>query len=177
MAKESNCDFINCTLAANTAINYGACLYNDSSDVFFNRCILWDLPTDGITEYGTASTTAAYSDIQQDSGVFPGTGNINVDPQFTTGTWGDYYLNAVSPSVSPCIDAGDVAASTVCYCAGTLQLCLGDLTTNIDDSPDTGLADLGFHYYQQVLYLPSVSPAGIAVLLLVVGLIIFRSRR
>jgi len=51
--------------------------------------------------------TVTYSDIQQDAGVFPGTGNINADPLFVDPANRNFRLSALSP----CVDTGDPASA------------------------------------------------------------------
>ena len=76
-------------------------------------------------------TTASYY------GMNPGTGDISANPEFVAGPDGDYYLSQIAAgqgSDSPCVDAG--TATGYPY----------DGTTRTDEAPDTGAADMGFHY-------------------------------
>lgn len=68
-----------------------------------------------------------------------GTGNLSVDPAFTAGEQGDYYLAQGDPNlpVSPAIDAGSAGASA---------LSLECLTTCPSHAADAGTADIGYHY-------------------------------
>ncbi|MEW5802818.1 MAG: right-handed parallel beta-helix repeat-containing protein [bacterium] len=109
---------INCTISGNTADYNGSGLYCSDASVKVINCILWgDTDNFGphevmVIENGSATVTC--SDVQQDSGTYPGTGNINTDPLFVQpvqqayeqGTYkmGTYYL---MPG-SPCIDQGTV---------------------------------------------------------------------
>ena len=52
---------------------------------------------------GTGTISVTYTDLQQDSGVYSGTGNINEDPDFVDPSTGVYRLL----STSPCIDEAD----------------------------------------------------------------------
>lgn len=85
---------------------------------------------------GQALTLVDYSD----SGTaLSGVGNISSDPMFTPGVLGSYYLAQLDPNspTSPAVDAGSQTA---------MGLSLDDLTTRVDEVPDTGIADLGFHF-------------------------------
>ncbi|MFI5380833.1 MAG: choice-of-anchor Q domain-containing protein, partial [Tepidisphaerales bacterium] len=107
----------NCTFSGNTANGSGGAVYSSSSATLTN-CILWGntASSDGQIS-GAAAVT--YSDIQQTSGTYIGTGNINADPLFvqnpssgTDGYWGtadDYGDLRICPA-SPVIDAGNNAA-------------------------------------------------------------------
>jgi len=95
---------------------------------------------------GYGSGTVTYSDVE---GSFPGTGNIDSDPLFTTGPDGDYYLSQIAAGQamdSPCLDTGSDLAATVCVTLPDGDTCLGDRTTRTDRVLDTGQADMGFHY-------------------------------
>jgi hypothetical protein len=75
-----------------------------------------------------------------DSGTpLTGTGNMSVDPAFVGGPLGSFYLRQADPNApdSPVVDAGSSTAA---------GLALDSLTTRADLVPDSGLADLGFHY-------------------------------
>jgi len=75
-----------------------------------------------------------YSNIE---GGATGTGNINQDPEFRSGPMGSFYL-AQDPNVlSPSVDAGSDLASA---------LSMEARTTSVDQLPDSGLVDMGFHY-------------------------------
>jgi subtilisin family serine protease len=68
------------------------------------------------------------------SGTLP-TDTLKVDPKFQTGPLGSWYLHQTA---SPAVNAGLVAAASVG---------LDQFTTDPTDTlPDTGLADLGYHY-------------------------------
>jgi len=78
--------------------------------------------------------TCTYSDIE---GGYTGTGNINADPDFTSGPAGNYYLCHTAcgqATTSPCVDAGDPASPMI----------IG--TTRTDEVPDAGVVDMGYHY-------------------------------
>jgi hypothetical protein len=79
--------------------------------------------------------TVSYCNVQ--SGA-PGTGNFDVDPALTVGPLGAHYLSQIAAGQgldSPCIDAGNPAASAV---PGT--------TTRTDQASDAGVVDVGFHF-------------------------------
>lgn len=86
---QSEATFINCTISHNVARDEdgAAITCEDSNDVFVN-CILWDNVPDQIqTVYGN-DPQISYCDIE--GTVWPGTGNISVDPCFAApGTWVD----------------------------------------------------------------------------------------
>jgi predicted outer membrane repeat protein len=136
----SNPAVSNCTFSGNSAAVGGGGIYVSGGGVFGNsspavsNCILWsnspdEIATFSYTEQGT-TLTVSFSDVQQQTGTFPGTGNINQAPQFVRnpspgmdGVFGD---NPATPMVneaadddygdlhlrltSPCIDAGSNAA-------------------------------------------------------------------
>ena len=80
-----------------------------------------------------------YSDVEGDK-PFPGLRNINLDPEFTSGLHGDYYLSQIDagqPVKSPCIDAGDDSAE---------KRGLDLMTTRTDGVQDSSTVDMGYHY-------------------------------
>ena len=67
---------------------------------------------------------------------WPGTGILEIDPDFVSGQYGSHYLCHISPR-SPCIDAGSSSSA---------QLAMNSLTTDPEGTLDTGKVDMGFHY-------------------------------
>jgi hypothetical protein len=122
----SNPMLTNVTFSSNSAVSDGGGVYNsyNSSPTLIN-CILWGNEDNGGTDqsaqiYLTATNpvTVAYSLVQ--GGVYTGTGNISVDPEFVRdpdpgdGDWStladnDYGDLSLLPS-SPAIDKGDNSA-------------------------------------------------------------------
>ncbi len=86
---------MNCTLYNNTATTSGNEFYDASGLGTITNSILW-----GSNSEITGSPTVTYSDVQQSSGTYTGTGNINNDPLFVSGS--DLHLT----EPSPCIDTG-----------------------------------------------------------------------
>lgn len=125
-----HCDAIvrNCTFVGNTANNGGGlyCWNTTESDITVSDCIFWENQATSNSQIGrTASGTVlvSYCNVQ---GTWPGTNNINTDPNFVSfdlqanpNTWdlrlksqfGRWDLNAnqwlTDITTSPCIDAGD----------------------------------------------------------------------
>jgi hypothetical protein len=119
---------INCTFGANSAFNGNALACNpdnsgsQSPAVFkVNNCIFWDGGYEILIDDGSI-VNVTYSNVQGGSGtgVWPGDGNIDVEPYFADPDNGDYHLASrtgrwdpkkqswVQDKVkSPCIDAGD----------------------------------------------------------------------
>lgn len=114
--------FDNCTIADNTAGQLGGGVYADwtSKAAFFNSILSGNSPTD-VAEQTSNSVT-----------IVP---VFSVNPKFTEGPLGKYYLD---PS-SPAINGGNATAAAVE---------LNTYTTNptIPVVYDTGNVDLGYHY-------------------------------
>lgn len=90
----------NTTIVDNVEIHHGGVVGGYYGNGTLVNCIVWhNFPA----EIG-GSPTVTYSDV---GGGWPGTGNINADPQFTDWVAGDYSL---APA-SPCLDAGDPTTS------------------------------------------------------------------
>ena len=134
----SNCTISNCTIADNDAFSGGG-MYLEKlhcRQVAVLNSVMWGDTPDEIAG-ATTYATVMYSDV---NGGWTGTGNISDDPLFVSGTLGDYYLScraAGQAADSPCIDAGNGTAES---------LGLDKLTTRTDHVPDSGVADMGYHY-------------------------------
>ena len=145
----NNAEVTNCTFSGNSAVN-GNCIACDSFEhgaypntVEINNCILWD-GGDEVYNNDGSSITITYSCVQdeepKDGSIYPGTGNIDADPNFVTGPLGDYYLSqtaAGQDSNSPCVDAGSDTAE---------NLGMDKYMTRTDKVADEGLVDMGYHY-------------------------------
>ncbi|ETR73625.1 MAG: hypothetical protein OMM_00802 [Candidatus Magnetoglobus multicellularis str. Araruama] len=92
---------LNSTLTMNMA-KYGRGIFADGSTVIITNSILWNNGQE-IENFGS-SITGTYSNIQQESDVFPGEGNINVNPEFREAD--DYRLENDSPCIGLGTDIG-----------------------------------------------------------------------
>ena len=97
---------------------FGA-LYGES-EITDNNCILWGNWPNEVYAFPTGNViNINYSDVQQESGVYAGTGNINCDPQFiepadaleAPSTLGDLRINGFSP----CVNTGENSYNEVTY--------------------------------------------------------------
>ena len=136
--------FTNCTIYGNSANNRGGAVFNGYGEPTFTNCVVWGntAPT-GPGMYNYSATPgfqmfANHSDIQ---GGFPGTNNIEAEPNFVDPNQGYFQLT----SGSYCIDAGDDLAPGI---ASTDYA--GD--PRIVDGNDNGTArvDMGAYEYQNL---------------------------
>lgn len=110
-----NPEIIFCTLGRNkTGTSEQGILYFDNTSATIMNSILWNIDNivnnvdyDEIASNGQSTISASFSDIQLDSGVYPGNGNINQDPIFeiqnNSDNIGQYFH---LDETSPCINAG-----------------------------------------------------------------------
>ncbi len=137
----------NCTFADNSLVYSNGAVIDmaDVLDLQIKDSIFWN-NTPAQIVYTNIAPTVSYSDVQ---GSWPGTGNIDTDPLFCPGPFGNYYLShtaAGEASDSPCIDTGSIQASDVCYSIAEGLRCMDELTTRSDIMVDTGQVDLGMHF-------------------------------
>lgn len=140
-----------CTVVGNVAMEYGGGLFNRTRTSFptIRNSIYWgNMDRDGTSETaqihqveGAGTPAIDYSCVQGWTGAFGGTGNFSADVRFTPGPAGCHYLShtvAGQTQDSPCIDAGGDMS---------VDLDLDELVTQSDEASDTGVVDIGFHYY------------------------------
>ena len=129
----------NVTFSGNYAGIQGGGLENNLAVTSMVNCIFWGNAAGSSDPqmYNPSGISVSFSDIQQTSGVFPGAGNLNVDPLFVSPvlaasaptTSGDYHLQITSPA----IDAGNNAAITA-----TTDLDGYPRRMDVPSVPDTG---------------------------------------
>ena len=124
----------NCTFWGNQAGSGGGAMWNTHCSPTLTNCILWNDTSPEIYDYGDPSFVT-YSDVQ---GGYAGTGNINAPPLFVDPENGDFHL---APN-SPCIDAGDNAASHLP--AYDFE---GDARILDGDGDDVAIVDMGADEY------------------------------
>jgi len=130
----------NATFAGNSAtlgnaLSFDSCCPRQPSTVTVANCVF----DDGGAEIDNQDASTVIVTYTRIDGV-AGEGNITDDPRFVPGPVGCYYLSDVTagePATSACIDAGLGSATS----AG-----LASYTTRSDQSPDTGIVDMGYHY-------------------------------
>lgn len=143
---ESSPSVAHCTLYQNLAQNDGGGIYtvDTGSSPTCIYSILWgNSPADAM---GPGKVDVTWSDTET---TLPGTGNIHADPEFVTGPLGEYYLAQIAAGQgfnSPCVDAGNASADTICYETDLGSICMHTLTTRNDEIPDWETVDLGYHY-------------------------------
>ncbi|MCP4246072.1 MAG: right-handed parallel beta-helix repeat-containing protein, partial [bacterium] len=107
---------VNCSFGSNAANSDGGAIYNQSGHPVLGNCIFWGNTDQGGTN-GDASAqiynaydgvaVVSYSIVQDDApgdgDVYPGIGNLDLDPQFQGVVMNDFHLRPGSP----CIDMGD----------------------------------------------------------------------
>lgn len=94
---------VNCTFWGNNAATSGGGIFASSTGVTIMNTILWnDSAENGPEIYGEEPISVTYSDVQGDD-LYPGEGNINLEPLFIDSQNGDFHLR----SSSPCIDTGN----------------------------------------------------------------------
>lgn len=143
----------------------GVIYCTESSSPQITNCIIWD---NGLDPIGLADESCepivTYCNVQNG---YPGTGNIDIDPMFVAGPYGDFYLsqrNSGQPDNSPCIDQGDTESSEICYDTIDQPICLSVLTTGSNNNVDMGIVDIGYHYYPDTFgtstptFVPTSSP-------------------
>ena len=130
----------NCTFNLNTA-NYGGAISLFDATPVITDCILWGdsaaMSGNEIYIFVTGTPTVSYSVVQ---GGYTGTMNLNIDPQWVTGSLGDYYLSqtaAGQSQTSVCVNWGSDEAE---------DLGMDSRTTRTDDVADSDYVDLGYHY-------------------------------
>jgi hypothetical protein len=103
---------INNTISNNRAVWIGGGISINISDPIIANTILWDDTSGDNSEIGIYPVPSFpvinYCDIQDT--LWPGDGNISVDPLFRGPGRGDFHLMSIAcgdPLDSPCIDAGD----------------------------------------------------------------------
>ncbi|MEM7262462.1 MAG: right-handed parallel beta-helix repeat-containing protein [Planctomycetota bacterium] len=115
-------------------------------NVLVERSIIWDNGGGEPIELDPNSPSLVENSCVQ--GGFAGFSNFESDPLFVSGPGGDYYLSQIDagqPADSPCLDFGPPQAVSLCSPFAGLG-CLSDRTTRVDEAPDVGPVDVGFHY-------------------------------
>ncbi|MHC4566799.1 MAG: InlB B-repeat-containing protein, partial [Planctomycetota bacterium] len=125
----------NCTILVDdpNAPKDGGISANHDSFPAITNCILWGNGDD------LDNASATYSCIEDND---EGEGNIHVEPTFTTGPFGDYYLSQIAAGQlidSTCVDLGNADANPE-------ELAIETYTTRTDGASDTGALDMGAHY-------------------------------
>lgn len=133
-----------CTFSGNSAGQSGGGVYceGNGANAVIKNCILWNNSAPNGPEIGKTGCTpkVTYCDVK---GGYSGTGNINADPQFTSGSQGNYYIK----NSSPCIDVGSGPSSGIHLDALTS---MDILTTQKTHVCDEGTVDMGFHYKSDI---------------------------
>lgn len=139
-----------CTLTSNTAMGSGGGIsVQDLTGSMIRNCIFWDNTPD---EIHTKNTTPTVTFCDVTSG-YAGEGNISADPLFKSGPDGEFYLSQVASGQnfnSDCVNAGSAPVTMCSFQAGETLYLLSEMTTRTDEISDTGMADMGRHYFDAV---------------------------
>ena len=130
--------FTGCIITGNAGNQMGGMTAVGNLNLTMTDCIVHGNEGRDFKVYEPAVVTITCSDIETvDGSVWPGEGNINEDPLFTSGPDGEFYLSQAAAGQaedSPCVNAGDPQAAQF---RGS---------TRTDQIPDRGVIDMGYHY-------------------------------
>jgi len=139
----SNLTVSNCTFTQNSAGWSGGGISTFDATPTVIDSIIWDNTAPSNPEIDVRSTGGPfvdYCDVKMNTGVYPGTGNINVNPLFYDSANDDFHLqqDPCQPGITNlCVDVGSDTAA---------NLGMDTLTTRTDNLPDEGQVDMGYHY-------------------------------
>jgi predicted outer membrane repeat protein len=156
----------NSTFNENSAGSLGGAIFCDGDsdptiiDSIFDNCNSHAILEEA-TGNGTVLNSLFYNNTDGDYGIYDGnTGlttttagvdldvtNIEGDPLFVAGPFGDYYLSHIAtgqPIDSNCIDAGSGDADAP-------NIGMDTFTTRIDGVNDMNIVDIGYHYSDRLL--------------------------
>jgi len=142
----------NCILTGNTAAKGGAIWGNivkqGATFPMITNCIIRN---NGENANSLGKAIVTYCNIE---GGYEGEGNIDEDPLFVAGPWGDYYLSqraAGQDADSPCLNAGN-SHIPIFYFEPEWSTTRTDGIFDIDDM------DMGYHYPPHVQFGLSLEP-------------------
>ena len=126
----------NCTIANNISESSSGIKFNNAGKSLITNSIVWGNEFNGDPEINN-------SDIK---GGYDGSGNIDEDPLFVNGPWGNYYLSQIASGQkinSPCINKG-ISRLTSDFSPKTS-------TNRTDGFFDMDLMDMGYHYPPNII--------------------------
>lgn len=146
-----------CTFTGNASTYPGGAIYADNCAPHITNSILYGNSPDEIGRLASSKYWPVVNYCTVEDG-YSGTGNINANPVFVTGSLGPYYLSQIAagqPSNSPCLNAGSATAAAACiYVFNYGSLCMDHCFTRTDHGLDASTVDIGFHYW-----IPQAPPA------------------
>jgi parallel beta-helix repeat protein len=131
----------NCTFSENPGSGLGSISnYGDNSPILRN-CIIWGSGNSVYVQGSKPQPTITHSIVKQASGVYTGTGNLNVDPLF---------VNAADPdgADNQWMTADDGLRLSVCSPAINAGIDAGAPTTDILGNVRVGTTDMGAYEFQ-----------------------------
>lgn len=158
------------TISGNSSDEPGGGLQLRRSMALVNNCIFWNNTASHGDEIalveGPSEITISHCDVaggesgisfEPDCAVVWESSNFDLDPLFVQGQSGTLYLSQIASGQtvdSPCVDAGSASSDSICFQSASGTICLDELTTRTDETFDSGMADIGYHYPS----LPSPTP-------------------
>src|SRR5690606_20945420 len=143
-SNNGNLQIINCVIANNTA-QFGGAVSNLGTLLRISNSIIWNNTTTvgnhNLAEYTDANLVVTYSIVE---GGYPGTGNLNLDPEFVDPAIGDYRLKVPSPGINAGMN-DSIPAWTITDLAGNPR---------IYNKIGGGIVDLGAYEYQITSFTP-----------------------
>lgn len=130
-------DLINCTFTGNSSSDGGAMSDGNSTPNLYG-CILWNnTTTDYASEIDQTNANVIDSDIE---GGYSGTGNINANPQFVSGS------NLELEPTSPCINTGNYGDIAFADAVSGITTDCAVVPRTIESTVDMGAYELQFIY-------------------------------
>jgi hypothetical protein len=126
----------NCSITGNDG--YGGGIFaSEGASLTISNSIIWGNFDPEVRVEENAGLNVTFSNIR---GGYTGEGNIDGNPLFVSGQFGNFYLSQIAAgqaSDSPCVDAGSDTA---------VNVGLDSYTTRKDQLPDAGTVDMGYHH-------------------------------